>query len=1078
MRSWDLWRIAPFLVFFLMLSAVVVLAESSQNLTLDQVQKMIADKGYNWTAGRTSLSELSDEEFQQLLGTVVPPRYLEERVKKMGDFALQSPADLPAVFDWRDSSGVTPVKNQGSCGSCWDFCATAAFEAMIKIYDDREVDLSEQHVLSCNLYGGNCVDGGWMSDAYELFMHFGGIYESCMPYHANDTDSCIHFSCEVVDRIQGWSGVPNDVNTIKTALLTGPVASALTVYNDFKFYTGGCYENSGTEPINHGVLIIGWADTSCGGEGAWICKNSWGTGWGLGGFFYIKYESCNIGYGGDLINYTPAPHTLLTYKDHLATDSAGDNDGVIEPDETINLQLTLENVRFEDATNVSAILRTSHSGITVTDSSATFPDIPDSQERTSDYPHFTFYVDPSVPPGTRVDFLLTIEADQGSYVDSFYLFVDELLYIFSDDMEGGDNGWTHGYTMGEDDWLHGVISGWSRSDPISAFSGTKVWGNGLVGEYPNLVNNYLESPVVNCSGYTKVRLQFQRWLAVERGIYDHAKIFVNGNKIWENESSEDHLDYAWKPQDIDISSYADNNSSVKIKFQIASDSWINMGGWNIDDFALVGISSSGYHAPEPFSLLTPADEDTVWELSLDLHWQEAEDEDPGDVVNYILFYSTDPAFTVKDSVICSSDTFCTLSDLTDDEEFYWKVKAYDSYSLERWSTETFSFRTYLPESPGSFALLFPADSVKMYQDTLTLGWEEPVDPDPDDNLFYTLFYGQSNVFNPDSTIEVDSLTENNYAVQSLNGSHEGIFHFWKVKAFDRWGEEKYSDQIWSFEVFDINAPRPFSLLTPADEDTVWELSANLHWQEAEDIDPGDVVNYILFYSTDPAFTIKDSVICSTDTFCTISDLTDDEEFYWKVKAYDSHGLEKWSTETFSFRTYLIESPGSFALLFPSDSVKTYQDTLTLGWEEPQDPDPDDSLLYTLHYGESIIFDPGSTTVVDDISEEFYIASGLIGPELEKSYFWKIKAFDIWGEEKFSDQTWCFRVHSYISGDANDDDKVSIVDAVFIINYLFNEGSQPIPFEAGDANCDDKVSIVDVVYLINYLFNEGPEPGCL
>ncbi len=867
MRTWYFKRTALLFVFFWILGTGVVLADSSQNLTLEQVQKMIAEKGYSWTAGKTSVSELSDEEFQKLLGAVVPPRYKEQR-DRTGELKLQAPAYLPTVFDWRDSSGVTPVKNQAGCGSCWDFCATAAFESMIKIYDGQEVDLSEQHVLSCNLYEGNCEDGGWMTDAYELFMHFGGIYESCMPYHANDTDPCIQLSCEVVDKIQGWSGVPNNVNSIKTALLTGPVASAFTVYNDFRFYSGGCYENSGTDPVNHGVLIIGWDDTLCGGDGAWICKNSWGTGWGLSGFFYVKYGSCNIGYGVDLIDYTPTPHTLLVYKDHLATDSAGDNDNIIEPDETINLQLALENIRFENATNISAVLRTSYPGITVTDSSATFPDIPDSQGRTSDYPHFTFDVDPLVPQGTRIDFLVAVQADQGTYNDSFYLFVGELLLIFSDNMEGGDNGWTHGYTAGEDDWLHGIVSGWSRSDPIAAFSGTKVWGNGLIGDYPNLVNNHLETPEIDCSDYEKVRLQFQRWLAVERGIYDQAEVFVNGNKIWENQDSQDHIDYAWKPQDIDISSYADSNSSVKIKFQIASDSWINMGGWNIDDFALLGISSTSYNAPEPFSLLTPADGDTVWELSPDLYWQEAEDIDPEDVVNYILFYSIDPSFTVKDSVICSTDTSCALTDLSDDQEFYWKVKAFDTYDLERWSTETFSFRTYFPESPGDFALLFP-----------------------------------------------------------------------------------------------------------------------------------------------------------------------------------------------------------------SDSVKIYEDTLTLGWGEPQDPDPDDNLLYTLYYSESIIFDPGSTTVVSDISDSFYTASGLIGPELEKSYFWKVKAFDIWGLERFSNQTWNFRVFSYIPGDVNDDEDVTIVDVVYLVNYIFNDGPEPIPLEAGDANCDHEVTIVDAVYLINYVFNDGPEPGC-
>ncbi len=855
-----------FLVLFFILLASQVLAKSSQSLTLKQVQNMIEDRGYNWSAGRTSISELSDEEFQRLLGVVVPPRY-QQRIDGIQPSKIVLPAYLPPVFDWRDSGAVTPVKYQGGCGSCWDFCATAAFESMIKIYDGRLVDLSEQAVLSCNPYGGDC-DGGWMEDAYGLFMHYGGIYESCMPYHASDTDPCAQLSCEVVDKIQGWTDIPNDVSQIKAALLTGPVGCAMTVYNDFQYYTGGCYENPGNDPINHAILIVGWDDSECGGSGAWICKNSWGTGWGMDGFFYIKYGSCRMGYATQMINYTPTPHTLLVYKDDQASDSTGDNDGIIDPGENISLQITLENIRFEDATNVSAILSTDHSGVTVIDSGASFPDIPADQERTSDYPYFTFYVAPSVAPGTRVDFHLSIQTDQGSLADSFHIFVGEMVPIFSDGMEAGDNGWTHGFSQGQDDWEHGAISGWSRTDPISASSGTKAWGNDLGGDYPSSVDNYLESPTIDCSGYQKVRIQFERWLSVERGIYDQARILVNGYEIWRNEAYGDHLDYDWKKQDFDISSYADDNSSVKIKFQITSDGWINLGGWNIDDFNLSGMGAASQNPPELFSLISPANEDTVWELSATLYWQSAEDQDPGDVISYILFYSADSTFVTQDSVFCSTDTFHTLVDLPDDHKFYWKVKAFDTYGLGRWSNQTFHFRTFLPEPPGNFALSFP-----------------------------------------------------------------------------------------------------------------------------------------------------------------------------------------------------------------SDSGKIYEDTATLGWEEPQDPDPDDTILFTLTYGQSPIFDPGSTIVLDDLSESYYTASGLIDSTSERTYYWKVRAFDRWSLETYSDQTWSFRVFPYRPADVNHDEELSIVDVVYLINYLANDGPEPIPAESGDVNCDNEITIVDVVYLINYLFNDGPEAGC-
>jgi len=865
-RSFCSKRASLFLALFFVLVTGRVLGKTAQNLTLEQVRSMIEQRGYHWTAGKTSVSELSAEEFQKLLGIVVPRRY-EERLEQIQRLKILAPGNLPSVFDWRDSSGVTPVKSQGGCGSCWDFCATAAFEAMIQIYDGRLVDLSEQHVLSCNLYDGSC-GGGWMSNAYELFMNFGGVYESCMPYHANDTDPCIHLSCEVVDRIQGWTDIPNDVSSIKTAVLTGPVACAMTVYNEFMYYTGGCYENPGLDPVNHGVLIVGWDDSQCGGQGAWICKNSWGTGWGEDGFFYIRYGSCRIGYGAQLVNYTPTPHTLLVYKDHQAADPAGDDDGIIDPDENISLQVTLENVRFEDATGVSAVLRTSHSNITVTDSTASFPDIPAHQDRTSDSPHFAFYVDPLASPGARVDFLLSLQTDQGSFTDSLYLFAGDLVPVFSDDMEAGDNGWVHGFTQGLDDWEHGTLSEWSRTDPVSAFSGTKVWGNNLGGPYPNSVNNFLETPVIDCSGYEKVRLQFNRWLAAERSIYDLARILVNGYEIWRNEPYRDHLDFDWKRQDFDISSYADSNSSVRIRFQISSDGWVNLGGWNIDDFRVMGLGAGPQNAPEPFSLISPASGDTVWQLSATLYWQSAEDQDASDVVSYVLFYSTDSTFAAKDSVLCSTDTSSALTELLDDQKLFWKVKALDTYGLYRWSSQTFNFTTYLPQPPGNFALSFPLDSVKIYQDTLTLNWEEA-----------------------------------------------------------------------------------------------------------------------------------------------------------------------------------------------------------------QDPDPGDLIRYSLSYGQSAVFDPESTAVLNDLFQNSHMLEDLIDSGEEKTYYWKVSAFDLWGLETPCEQTWTFRTFPYVPGDVNDDEDLAIVDVVYLLNFLFNKGPAPIPTESADVNCDNEIGIVDVIYLINHLFNDGPELGC-
>jgi len=79
----------------------------------------------------------------------------------------------------------------------------------------------------------------------------------------------------------------------------------MMVYSDFNYYKGGCYEHSSADEVNHAVLIVGYDDNMCNGQGAWIVKNSWGTGWGVSGYFYIKYGSVRIGSYATIVDYQP-----------------------------------------------------------------------------------------------------------------------------------------------------------------------------------------------------------------------------------------------------------------------------------------------------------------------------------------------------------------------------------------------------------------------------------------------------------------------------------------------------------------------------------------------------------------------------------------------------------------------------------------------------------------------------------------------------------------------------------------------------------------------------------------------------
>ncbi len=288
-------------LLFLLFVLTIIASLSAQNklAVTDQdiaaLQQQIDAKGYHWIAGRTTVSELPAEERLKMLG-YKPPKGYEEWLAKQPKFKATLRMDVPTAFDWRDSGIMTPVKNQGGCGSCWDFAATGAFEAAIKQRDGIEYDLSEQQALSCNTYGSSCA-GGWAEPVYELFRRFGAVSETCMPYQASDAVPCTQDQCQVVVKLEDWVYVANDVASIKQAVLLGPVTTHFTVYTDFFSYSSGCYQHvSGGVEGGHLVVIVGWDDNACGGQGAWICRNSWGPGWaGLGGYFFVKWGDSGIG---------------------------------------------------------------------------------------------------------------------------------------------------------------------------------------------------------------------------------------------------------------------------------------------------------------------------------------------------------------------------------------------------------------------------------------------------------------------------------------------------------------------------------------------------------------------------------------------------------------------------------------------------------------------------------------------------------------------------------------------------------------------------------------------------------------
>ncbi|KAJ9565977.1 hypothetical protein OSB04_001943 [Centaurea solstitialis] len=248
------------------------------------------------TVGLNKFADLSNEEFKEkYLSKIKRPR--QNTLKKRGEngntTSNSRSCDAPPSLDWRDKGVVTPIKDQGQCGSCWAFSVTGAIEGAHAIATGDLISLSEQELVDCDTNDYGC-DGGNMDTAFRWIMKNGGLdTEADYPYTSSNGygGKCITAKeKKSVVSIDSYVQVEQNGDALLCAAAKQPVTIGIDgAARDFQLYTGGIYNGEcSSDPYNmdHAVLVVGYGSQD--GEDYWIVKNQWGTYWGMEGYILMK----------------------------------------------------------------------------------------------------------------------------------------------------------------------------------------------------------------------------------------------------------------------------------------------------------------------------------------------------------------------------------------------------------------------------------------------------------------------------------------------------------------------------------------------------------------------------------------------------------------------------------------------------------------------------------------------------------------------------------------------------------------------------------------------------------------------
>ena len=263
--------------------------------TNDQERKLLEDEKKKL---EDDLKRLQDEKKKLEAELALLNKEKEELDRQDKTDIVNPPDPKLAAFSWIERGKVTPVKDQGQCGSCWTFAAAATLESSIYIRRNVLTDISEQAILDCS--GAGSCNGGWYGNVFNYYTSRSAVLEKDSPYKGVQGNCVSNPSGNY--KVAAWGYLRNDlrkpaVAELKAALCTyGPLSACVEVTNALQAYKSGVFDEFakvGPDQVNHAIVIVGWDDQ----KKAFLVKNSWNTWWGDKGYIWVAYDCNNIGYG-------------------------------------------------------------------------------------------------------------------------------------------------------------------------------------------------------------------------------------------------------------------------------------------------------------------------------------------------------------------------------------------------------------------------------------------------------------------------------------------------------------------------------------------------------------------------------------------------------------------------------------------------------------------------------------------------------------------------------------------------------------------------------------------------------------